>query len=127
MKNALSFILIGLLLSCHAIPGRELTVTVDNQSSSPISAVSVYTTQMLNGRNQPTDSARLGAVPPATNRVATLNSQRLKPTDGSFLIKLTDQTGVPRHISFGYFTNGIFLDKGYTVLVKPDTVLVQVN
>lgn len=109
-------------------PGNDsITITVENQTGGTLNHVNVYVIQDVSGgiARVRTDSSRIGVLNNLKVGAGRLHEKNIENVDGAFLLTATDASGRRYEETFGYLTNGGFIEESQYLIVKQDTILFK--
>lgn len=124
-KRNLSQLLAGLLLlsvigSCEKREDKSLLFEVQNLTNTEITNVRVVALTASLPQKTLIEKKGLAA---GDGYKQSIPPRFLPNSDGSYELQLTEATG-SRSYKFGYFTNGVALDKQFIFQVEKDSVLI---
>lgn len=123
-KNILLFALIISFISCED-KNDFLHLSITNQTSNDISNMKLYTyVGGGEGKLIFQDSLFIGSISKGQKLEKDWDLKNLVKSDGSYYLVFTNnKNSVDK--KFGYFSNGILIDKKYNILISDNEITVN--
>lgn len=123
-KNILLFALIISFISCED-KNDFLHLSITNQTSNDISNMKLYTyVGGGEGKMIFQDSLFIGSISKGQKLEKDWDLNNLVKSDGSYYLVFTNnKNSVDK--KFGYFSNGILIDKKYNILISDNEITVN--
>ncbi len=118
------FICICSFISCTKEKDNQvLKLTVLNNSSTEVDILTFYVNTGFIEHSY-TDSIHIGKVEPQKSETVNWELNSLDKSDGSFVVHyfIEDEKTIKE---FGYFSNGILVNKKYEISISQDTITVN--
>lgn len=119
MKQKTGCIILGAILTtaCISNGNKGVEVTIDNQSDFEIKNIVVTTSEHQSKVDLPKIEVH--------QKNKAFLSMKDHLVDGHYLLEFTKDDSIKETKSFGYYTNGVPLDKEINITIKNDTVIIE--
>jgi len=114
MKKLIAIILLLSLNSCYLLKENGIKFTIKNKSDFPIKNLKFSTSEKLT-------IIEFDKVEP-NQSIADFLSMKNNKQDGSYTLEFTRSNGIKESKGFGYYTNGVALDRWVEFEIQNDTI-----
>lgn len=117
MKKIALILIFSIITSCSKVNDNGLNFNIKNTSDDAISNITISTSEFLEKKN-------FEVLEKDLNHSDFLSMKDNK-FDGNYILTFTRANGENDSINFGYYSNGICLNKRIEIEIKIDTVLTK--